>query len=68
MQMGKKNDNPKGKKGIHEDLKGFDVRINHFGQIESNFDVDKVNAFLNDQIEDKKLKNPSKQAKDDEQE
>ena len=43
------------KKHVHEELEGFDVRINPFGQIESNFDVDKINKFLNERVEDKKL-------------
>ncbi len=43
-------------KTVHEDLDGFNVRINPFGQIESNFDIDKVNEFLNENTEDKKIK------------
>ena len=41
---------------MHEELEGFDVRINPFGQIESNFDVDKINKFLNERVDDKKLR------------
>lgn len=41
---------------IHKDLEGFDVKINPFGQIESNFDVDKINQFLNERVDDKKLR------------
>ena len=41
---------------VHEDLKGFDVKVNRFGQIESNFDIDKINAFLNERVDDKKLR------------
>jgi hypothetical protein len=47
------------KKGVpeaHEDLKGFDIRINEFGQIISTMPVDKLNTFLNQNVEDKKLK------------
>jgi len=43
-------------KRVHEDLEGFNVKINPFGQIESNFDIDKVNEFLNKNTDDKKLK------------
>lgn len=41
---------------IHEELEGFDVKINPFGQIESNFDIDKINQFLNERVDDKKLR------------
>ncbi|MCB0664447.1 MAG: hypothetical protein KDC80_01435 [Saprospiraceae bacterium] len=47
------------KKGIpeaHEDLKGFDIKINEFGQIISTMPVDKLNKFLNHNVDDKKLK------------
>ena len=46
----------KGKPEVHEDLKGFDIKINEFGEIVSNFDVDKLNEFLNEKLEDKKFK------------
>lgn len=41
---------------VHEELKGFDIKINEFGEITSNFEVDKLNEFLNENVEDKKLK------------
>lgn len=40
---------------FHEDLDGFKIRLNSFGEMESNIDVDKINAFLNDHVPDKKL-------------
>jgi hypothetical protein len=43
-------------KEVHEDLEKFNVRINPFGQIESNFDIDKVNEFLDKNTGDKKIK------------
>ena len=46
----------KGKPEVHEELKGFDIKINEFGEIVSNFDVDKLNDFLNENLEDKKFK------------
>jgi hypothetical protein len=39
----------------HEELEGFDIQINEFGQITSTFGIDKINIFLNDHVEDKKL-------------
>ncbi len=40
---------------VHEDLKGFDIKIDTFGEIKSNINVDKLNGFLNENVEDKKL-------------
>lgn len=48
---------PKNKKpGVHDDLKGFEIRINEFGEIISNFEVDRINEFLDENVEDKKLR------------
>lgn len=47
----KKDGEPK----VHEDLSGFDITIDKFGQMQSNFDVDKLNNFLNENVQDKKL-------------
>ena len=48
----KSNELPK----VHKELEGFDIRINSFGEITSTFDMDKINEFLNRNVEDKKLK------------
>jgi len=40
---------------FHERLKGFDIRVNAFGQMESTFEIDKLNDFLNKEVHDKKL-------------
>ncbi len=48
---------------VHKELEGFDIRINPFGEIVSNIGIDKINAFLNDNIDDKKLT----ERKDDEE-
>ncbi|PZX54664.1 hypothetical protein LV84_02817 [Algoriphagus ratkowskyi] len=48
----KKNEDPK----VHEDLNGFKMQINSFGEISSSFSIDKINEFLNKNVEDKKLK------------
>jgi len=42
---------------VHDDLKGFNIKISAFGEITSNIEVDKLNDFLDDNVEDKKLKN-----------
>ncbi len=41
---------------VHKDLKGFDIKIDKFGEIKSNLDIDTINAFLNKNVNDKKLK------------
>ncbi len=44
----KKAEIPKeGKASFHEGLEGFDIKVNSFGQMETSFEIDKLNAFLN---------------------
>lgn len=50
------SDKNKKKPKTHEELKGFDIRINEFGEIVSSYSVEQLNEFLNDKVEDKKLK------------
>lgn len=45
---------------VHEALKGFDIKINKLGEIKGNYDIDELNAFLNKEIDDKKLTHLSK--------
>ena len=60
--MAKKKDTDKKKKDekkpkVNKDLNGFDITVNSFGEINSTFDLDKLNEFLDKNVEDKKLKN-----------
>ncbi|EKB50091.1 hypothetical protein [Cecembia lonarensis] len=48
----KKEETPK----VHKDLEGFKMNIDSFGEISSTFSIDKLNEFLNKNVEDKKLK------------
>jgi hypothetical protein len=41
---------------VHKDLDGFDIKINSFGEITTSFDMDRINAFLNKNVDDKKLR------------
>lgn len=41
---------------VHEELEGFNININEFGEIVTNFDVDELNTFLDENVEDKKLR------------
>ncbi|MCG8332418.1 MAG: hypothetical protein MI974_32330 [Chitinophagales bacterium] len=51
-----KKQSKKKKPEVHDELKGFDIKINEFGEIVTNLKVDKINEFLNENVEDKKLK------------
>ena len=59
--MSKKNQSNKReeKAEVHEELEGFDIRVNSFGQLETSFDIDKLNAFLDQRIEKKERKKRS---------
>lgn len=46
---------PKSRPAFHKRLEGFDIRLNPFGEMESTFDIDKINAFLDEEVPDKKL-------------
>ncbi len=58
--MSRKKKSDKDKKtqspSVNPELKGFDVKIDTFGEIKTSFDIDKINDFLNKEVEDKKLK------------
>ena len=55
-----KENPPEEKATFHEGLRGFDIRVNAFGEMESTFEIDRINAFLNKEVHDKKLDNPVK--------
>ena len=50
---------------VHDELKGFKMEINSFGEISSSFSIDKINEFLNKNVEDKKLKDRDDLDKED---
>lgn len=51
-QEGKKEeDNPR----IHDDLKGFNIHIDEFGQVKTTLSQEDLNSFLNEQVDDKKF-------------
>ncbi len=41
---------------VHKELEGFDIKINSFGEITTTFDMDRINQFLNKNVDDKKLR------------
>ena len=48
----KNNDKPQ----VNQDLDGFDISINEFGEINSTYNVGKRNEFLDDNTNDKKFR------------
>ena len=44
-----------GKPRVHKDLDGFEVSIGQFGELQSNMNIEKINEFLNKNVDDKKL-------------
>ena len=40
---------------MHEELDGFNIKINEFGEMETTVPIDKLNSFLNEKVQDKKL-------------
>lgn len=52
----KKKGNEEQKPKVSKELEGFDIRIDSFGEIRSTVDIDKLNTFLNKNVDDKKLR------------
>jgi len=48
----KKDEKPR----VNKELEGFDIEIDAFGEIKTNFDINKINEFLNREVDDKKLR------------
>jgi hypothetical protein len=40
---------------IHQDLKGFSIKINEFGEIKTSLPIERLNTFLNKNVIDKKF-------------
>lgn len=47
----------KKKPDVSKELDGLNITINALGEIQSTFDIDKINDFLDTHVEDKKLHN-----------
>ncbi|MEO1050340.1 MAG: hypothetical protein AAFX87_06930 [Bacteroidota bacterium] len=50
-----KKDEKKDEPKVNPELDGFNIKIDSFGEIKTNYDIDKINEFLNKNVEDKKL-------------
>jgi len=46
----------KSKAQVSPELDGFDIHIDSFGEIKTNFEIDRINEFLNNTVDDKKLR------------
>jgi hypothetical protein len=55
MDKKNKGEKPKPKPKVHKELNGFDISIDQFGEIRSNMNIEKINDFLNENVDDKKL-------------
>lgn len=53
--MARKKPKPARKPRVHKNLSGLEVSIDPFGEIKSSMDIEKINAFLDEHVEDKKL-------------
>lgn len=54
--MAKKKSEEEDRPKVNPELSGFDIQIDRFGEIKTNFDIDKINQFLNRNVDDKKLR------------
>lgn len=51
-----KKDKPNEKPAeVHEDLAGFDIKIDTFGQMDRNTSVERLRNFLDKQMDDKRI-------------
>jgi len=48
-----KNNQPEKKK--NDSLKGFDIKVNEFGEIITSHKIDEINEFLDENVKDKKI-------------
>ena len=54
--MGRKRLSKREKPKVNPELDGFNIKIDTFGEIQTNYDIDKINKFLNKHVDDKKLR------------
>lgn len=52
MAKKKSNDKPK----VAKELDGLEMNIDSFGEIQKSMPIDKINEFLNKNVDDKKLR------------
>ena len=55
MTKKQKKTSNKPKPRVHKDLQGLDITIDQFGEIKANMNIEKLNEFLDKNVDDKKL-------------
>lgn len=65
--MAKKKQNQKETPKVNPELEGFDIKIDPFGEIKTNYNIDKINEFLNKNVDDKKLRDRDDLHQDEEE-
>jgi hypothetical protein len=55
MAKAEKKSKVKPKPKVHKDLQGLDIVIDQFGEIKANMNIEKLNEFLDKNVDDKKL-------------
>jgi len=63
---GKKKSLEKKKPDVSKELEGLEIKINTLGFIQSTYDIDKINEFLDSHVEDRKLKDHEHADEDEE--
>lgn len=56
MPRKKKTEIDSTKPKVSKELEGLNIKVNSFGEIKTNYDIDKINEFLNKSVDDKKLR------------
>ena len=56
MGKSRKKEKPK----VNPELEGFEIKIDSFGEMKSNMEIEKINEFLDRNVKDKKLKEAKK--------
>ena len=54
---GKRKSMAKKKPDVSTELEGLEISINSLGEIQSTYEIDKINEFLDTHVDDKKLHN-----------
>jgi len=62
---GKRKSLEKKKPDVSQELEGLDININSLGEIQSTYDVDKINEFLDTHVDDKKLHKLDQESEDE---
>ena len=50
---------------VNKELDGLDIKVNSLGEIITNYNIDKINEFLNKNVDDKKLKDRNDESSKD---